>query len=239
MEVTCSCGKKLYFGSSDEEQICDRCGQTVKASGAPAAKLPPARGAARGARGGARRGRRHGATEELAAQAVRRPRAPPLSSRGRLTIAGERKSRRGVGCLALIVVAAGGVFGADYYMNPPRRLPCGHEGKLSYAFGALPFGHGCEGLRAVLYLDRARLATQEASGDYSNFRILIRTSDLGHPPEGTPYEFSLLSDGSLAADPKAESSDLYHYLMEPDGTVRYERGAEATGESPLARGPVD
>lgn len=227
MQITCNCGKKLFFGGDpNEEQVCDRCGQTVRASGGPSP--PPKRSAPKRRSSGVRPALARRQTGELR----KTPRPPRISTRVKLFIASERVSRKGCGCLLVLLLVVGGAFGADYLLNPPGPLPCGHEGKRSYLFGAVPLGHGCEGLKALGYLDRARRAIAGAEGSPTDFANVKGLPGVGDPPEGTPYRFGMLAEGVLAADPEDPTTGLYGYLMEPDGTVRFEKDGEATLESP-------
>ena len=147
-------------------------------------------------------------------------------------IASERVSTKGCGCLvALLLLVVAGVLTADHFMNPPGLLTCGHEGKASYAFGVVPLGHGCEGLKALEYLDRARHAIAASTGRPTDFESVKSLPGVGDPPEDTHYKFGMFGDGTLAADPKDGTSGLYHYLVEPGGTVRYEKDEVATLES--------
>jgi len=229
MQVTCSCGKKLFFADDpDEEQICDRCGQKVRASG-PSPR--PDRPAPKRRSSGERRAVAPHETGEIR----KPPGRPKISTRARLFIASERVSTKGCGCLvALLLLFGAGVLGADYFINPPGLLTCGHEGKASYAFGMVPsrpFGHECEGLKALEYLDRARRAIASSTGKPTDFESVKSLPGVGEPPEGTHYKFGMFGDGTLAADPKEGKSGLYHYLVEPGGTVRYEKDGVATLES--------
>ncbi len=160
----------------------------------------------------------------------RRP--PRISTRVKLFIASERGSRKGLGCLLVLLVAAGGVYAADRFLNPPGPLVCGHEGRESYLFGMVPVGHDCEGLRALRYLDRARREIAASDRTLGNFQAAPDLPGLGRAPAGTPYAFSMLEGWRLAADPRDADSDLPHFLLESDGTVRRQEGREATLDSP-------
>ncbi|MHC4506990.1 MAG: hypothetical protein ACYTFI_27195 [Planctomycetota bacterium] len=226
MQVTCSCGKKLFFGEDpDEEQVCNFCGQTVRASGpaSPAGRPTPKRRAS---------GERRAVAPHETGEIRKPPDRPKISTRARLFIAGERGRGKGCGCLvALLLLVGAGVLAADYFMKPPGLLTCGHEGKASYAFGVVPFGHGCEGLKALEYLDRARRAIASSTGRPTDFESVKSLPGVGEPAEDAPYKFGMFGDGTLAADPKDGKPGLYHYLVEPDGTVRYEKDEVATLES--------
>lgn len=225
MQVTCSCGKKHFFGDDpDEEQVCDRCGQTVRASGGDdrAERRGPKRRAS---------GLRTAVPRRETGELRKTPVPPRISTRARLFIASERVSKKGCGCVIFLLVIVGGVLGADHFLNPPELLPCAHEGRTSYVFGVLPLGHECEGLKALKYLDRARLALASSRGRPSDFANVKSLPGVGEPPEGTPYGFNIFGESVLAADPKDPESSLFHYLMEPDGTVRFEKDGQATRQS--------
>jgi len=217
MQVTCSCGKKLLFSDDPNEvQVCDRCGQTVRRTGPVADKPSPAR------RGSGLRGAVHGTGEEPPPP-PRRPRGnPPITTREKLYIASARKSNKGLGCVVLLLVALAAAFAIDYFaVYPVRALPCGHVGKESYLFGLLPFGHSCEGLEAIRYMDRARQAFLDAPDMAADMDLIRNLAGLGEPPASyviTPYE-----DGSFTAMPKTEADPaLAGYTMAPDGTVTRE-----------------
>jgi hypothetical protein len=225
MQIICDCGKKLFFGDDpDARQVCDRCGQEVSASGKPLPKRQAPKHSAPVGRDDARD------DEETPRRRAGPP--PEVFERTKLFVASDRKSGKGLGCLVLLIIAAGAAFAADWFLHPSVELPCGHEGKESYLFGAVPLGHSCHGLKALRFLDRARRAAQAAAQPPRDYAEVEGLPGVGSPPAGTPYRFSVLPDGSFAADPGDADSDLYHYLVEPDGTVRYEKDGEATRASP-------
>ena len=209
MQVTCSCGNKLFFGGDPAEtQVCDRCGQTVGPGGpVGGTKRPPRRRAAVGGR----------PPDEPPPPRMPKGR-PPITTRDRLYIASDRKSHKGLGCALLLVLALGAAFAVDLFVvNPSGELRCGHEGKESYFFGLLPFGHSCPGLEAIRYLDRARrayLADPDAPDDFDEIQ---RLPGVGSPPAGVPYDFDSLGGGEFVAE--ARNPGDKSYTMAADGTV--------------------
>jgi len=217
MQVTCSCGKRLFFSDDPNEvQVCDRCGQTVSRTGPVADRPSPGR------RGSGLRGAVRDKGDEP--PPPRRPRGkPPITTHEKLYIASAKKSRKGLGCFVFLLTALAAAFAIDYFIaNPPHTLPCGHEGKESYLFGLLPLGHSCEGLKAIRYMDRARKTLLDAPDMAADMELIRDRSGMGKPPASydiTPYE-----DGSFTAVPKPGSDPgLASYTMAPDGTVTREK----------------
>ncbi len=213
VQITCNCGKKLFFGDDPNEvQVCDRCGQTISTSGPVEGKRPRAR----------RSSDLHGDDEP---PPPRRPKGrPPISTREKLYIASARGSKKGLGCLIVLLVAFAAAFAVDYFMVYPRsELRCGHEGKESYLFGALPMGHSCEGLEAIRYMDRARKAFLNDGTMPLEMQAIQSRSGIDGPPEGTPYVFEVYEGGAFTAVPES-GSGLARYTMEPDGSVTREGG---------------
>ncbi len=215
MQVTCTCGKKLYFGDDPSEtQVCSRCGQTVGASGPAGGSPPPpkrsslpARGAADGGGGGP--------------PPPRRPKGgPPITTRQQRHIAGKGDSNYRLGCALILLVALTAVFVADFFfVYPKRTLRCGHEGKEAYLLGALPVGHACEGIKTIWFMDAARKAYIDGINMPANVEAISVRADLGDPPES--YDIEMFDDGSLRAEP-LEDAELATYFMAADGTVTQE-----------------
>jgi len=236
MQVICSCGKKLFFGEDpNEEQVCDRCGQKVRASGPVADRRKDRPGAKGGTRTPlpARAGEPQGFETALRRSPVPRPGEDTgdlLPGR----IASEHRRSR-LGCVLVPVFLAGAAVGADFLLRPPGALPCGHKGKADYLFGLVP-GHSCPGLEALRYLDRVRrralLQTEELP---RSFRELVGGKEELAPPTQTPYTFDIADDGALVADPIDGSPGLSHYRLEREGTVRCEE-SERAGPSSLQTG---
>jgi hypothetical protein len=121
--------------------------------------------------------------------------------------------------LALLVAVAA-AFAVDFFLvYPNRELRCGHEGKESYLFGALPLGHSCEGLEAIWYMDLAREAFLDTPNMAADIEVISTRAGIGEPPAS--YVFTVFEDGALTAEPVA-GSGLASYTMAPDGTVTRE-----------------
>ncbi|MHC5056826.1 MAG: hypothetical protein ACYTKD_19240, partial [Planctomycetota bacterium] len=147
-----------------------------------------------------------------------RPRGnPPITTREKLYIAGSGGSRKGLGCVLALLVAVAAAFAVDFFLvYPNRELRCGHEGKESYFFGALPLGHSCEGLEAIRYMDSAREAFLDTPNMAPDMEVIQTRADLGEPPAS--YGFSAFEDGTFTAEADV-GSGLASYTMGPDGTV--------------------
>ncbi len=214
MQVTCNCGKKIFFGEDPNEvQVCDRCGQTVRTTGPVEDKPSPGR------RGSGFRPAVGGGDDEP--PPPRRPKGrPPISTREQLYIASDKGSRKGLGCLIFLLIVVGAAAGVDYFLvYPNSELNCGHGGKEAYLFGALPFGHSCPGLEAIRYMDSARRAMRRTPGMSYDMDSIREGSDIGEPPAS--YVFDVFDDGGFTADAE-EGSGLASYSMDFDGGVKRE-----------------
>jgi hypothetical protein len=220
MQVTCSCGKKIFFGEDPNEvQVCDRCGQTVSTTG-PVEDKPSRGKRGSGPRGGGGGGG-GGSGNDDEPPPLRRPKGrPPITTREQLYIASAQKSWRGLGCLVFLLIVVGATVATDYFLvYPVRELSCGHEGKEAYLFGALPFGHSCPGFEAIRYMDSARKALRRTPAMLYNMDSIRKHSDIGEPPAS--YVFDVYEDGSFTADAE-EGSGLASYSMDFDGSVKRE-----------------
>jgi hypothetical protein len=221
MLVTCTCGKKLVFGEEpNEQQVCDRCGQKVSSPlGAEAERAQ---------------------TEQLP---ERKPAAPPSLPKGALphrfatspissrilAVRNAREPRGSFGCVIVLLVLVALVVGGDFVVNPFGELACGHRGKTAYLYNLIPLGHTCDGLKALQYLAEARreIYAREAGG---NGAVGSLDALQAAQPANTPYVFALGYEG-LIAFPRDEASALPSFLLQNDGTVRMNHGADATGTS--------
>jgi hypothetical protein len=229
MLVTCTCGKKLFFGDDPGEvQVCDRCGQKVRSAAAGGAEeLAPGR--ATPSRPHAARGKTRAAP----------PTPPPAKFDSvRVYIASAQTSlARRFGCAALVLVVLAAPVVVDYVLRPPGPLPCGHEGKRAYLFGLIP-GHRCARIEALEYLNRARreIARREKARIGTAMRLseLHSTTAVGPPPEDSPYEFRLNEDRSLLASPKESGSGHPYLVLEVDRSVRIRADAIPGNETPVS-----
>ena len=136
----------------------------------------------------------------------------------------------------VLVVAVVAAVASDYYLYPPRELPCGHAKKDVFLFGAFRTRHGCPAMRALYYLDRARGAIGEELDRGADvppiFLSIMALQGVGRPPADVPYSFNIEKDLSLTADPDDAASGLPSLCLELDGVIRVE-----TAESGLEAGP--
>jgi len=120
----------------------------------------------------------------------------------------------------IVIIALIVAFVADFFfVYPTRTLRCGHEGKESYIFGALPVGHSCEGLKAIWFMNAARKAFIDGVNMPANIDAIRVRTGIGDPPES--YDIVIFDDGSLRAEP-VDDTVLPTYFMAEDGTVTQE-----------------
>jgi hypothetical protein len=264
-EVVCSCGNKVYLGDDPaDEQVCSRCGERHGGAGAPAPPVtsyrprssvtapivpsrpgssavnpavsaPVTRASASGYRPSADTGAVRRSGHGIEPVLTHLPGRRQASETSRYVLRSEMRRGSRLGCLVAFIAVVSGTFAADYYVNPPRQLPCGHTGRESYLFGAIPLGHSCEALEALKYANRGRVAylALQKSGQWTpdSFADMQRETELGAPPPGTQHTFEIGRAGILVV-PKLGSAGLASFLIEWDGTVRREgSGAEPTDQS--------
>jgi hypothetical protein len=234
MLVTCSCGKKLFFGDDpNEEQACDRCGQKIRS---------PLSGDSRRLEAVERSSPRRGLPRQRSNTSgpPQQANAPPPKREYdsvRLYIASARRSpAKMLGCLAVLLLIAGAVVGLDFLANPVKRLPCGHKAKPDYMFGLVP-GHTCDTLVVLRYLESVRRelrALEEGRvGVLMRVKELHKSGYVDPPPEKPDYEYTLNEDRTVSAYPASTDEDAPHYLIERNGDIRMERGRPATELSPV------
>jgi hypothetical protein len=232
-QVTCDCGKTLFFGDEEEVQFCDRCGQEVRASGDVVKEAErPLRRSAR--------------TSDAARDGAAGRLPPPIDIAAEpLVIASARlgcmtRAFRLVFRLPVLIFALVGVIGYDYYLYPARRLPCGHAAKERFVFDAFRIRHSCPAMKALYYLDRARTAINrelgaDEEGDVTSVMLaIVALPGVGHPSADIPYTFEVDKDLSLTGNPADADSELPSFYVELAGTIRAEPDGEAGPASSVA-----
>jgi hypothetical protein len=125
-----------------------------------------------------------------------------------------------VGCLLFALVAIIAAFVIDFFVvYPNRTLRCGHEGKESYVFGALPFGHVCEPLKAIWFMEAVRRAYVDGISMPTHVDAISARANLGDPPGS--YDVEMFDDESLRAEP-LDDPNLPTVSMTVDGEITLE-----------------